>query len=240
MQMDFGLLTLAYCPLLWSPSFLCSIVSIVVPSESCQLPNCDLFTSLALLSSFGRETSLVKITGPRSIFISLFTSLIYFSVAITIIIPCVLSFVNNKAGGIDNSSVLVGRKIICICVQVQVKIATSAPLFTLPPSCISASPTGDKPYPMNRGNLLLRYISPSTWGDQRGVREILAVSSQFLAPLPGTLVYKIGELHTIFYLYFLVLLVYLSVFTFVSLIKNTKITCYFASSYHYGWSYCLW
>ena len=50
-----------------------------------------------------------------------------------------------------------------------------------------------------------------------------SVSSKFLAPLPGTQVYKIGELHTIFYLCFLVLLVYLSVFTFVSLIKNTKI-----------------
>src|SRR3954462_4680290 len=77
MQMDFGLLTLAYCPLLLSPSFLCRIVSIAVPSQSCQLPNCDFFTSLALLSSFGRETSLVKITRPRSIFTSLFTTTIY-------------------------------------------------------------------------------------------------------------------------------------------------------------------
>src|ERR1041384_8380021 len=74
MQLDFGLLTLAYCPLLLSPSFLCSIVSIAVPSLSCELPRCDLFTSLAFLSSFGRETSLVKITGPRSIFTSLFTT----------------------------------------------------------------------------------------------------------------------------------------------------------------------
>src|SRR3954471_13275306 len=75
-------------------------------------------------------------------------------------------------------------------------------------------------------------------------------SRKFLAPLPGTEgatsrrvptianlrsrcrtpVYKIGELHTIFYLCFLVLLVYLSVFTFMSLSKNTKNTCYFASS----------
>src|SRR4051812_48689854 len=76
-----------------------------------------------------------------------------------------------------------------------------------------------------------------------------SASRKFLAPLPGTqgdtsrrvpaianlwsrcrtLVYKIGELHAIFYLCFLVLLVYLSVFTFVSLIKNTKNTCC-----HYG------
>src|SRR3954467_12896263 len=78
MQLDFGLLTLAYCPLLLSPSFLCIIVSIAVPSQFCQFPSCDLFTSLALLSSFGRETSLVKITGPRSIFTSLFTPSVYF------------------------------------------------------------------------------------------------------------------------------------------------------------------
>src|ERR1041385_7523136 len=32
-----------------------------------------------------------------------------------IIIPCILSFVNNKAGGIDNSSELVGSKAICVC-----------------------------------------------------------------------------------------------------------------------------
>ena len=31
------------------------------------------------------------------------------------------SFVNDKAGGIDNSSVLVGCIVICCCVQVQVK-----------------------------------------------------------------------------------------------------------------------
>src|SRR3954467_3683268 len=49
-----------------------------------------------------------------------------------------------------------------------------------------------------------------------------SASSKFLALLPGTPVYKIGELHTIFYLCFLVLLVYLYVFTFVSYTKNTK------------------
>ena len=47
-------------------------------------------------------------------------------------------------------------------------------------------------------------------------------SSEFLAPLPGTPVYKIGELHTIFYLCFLVLLVYFPVFALESFIKNTK------------------
>src|SRR4051812_5177865 len=45
---------------------------------------------------------------------------------------------------------------------------------------------------------------------------------QFFAPLPVTLVYKIGDFHTIFYLCFLVLLVYLSVFAFVSYTKKSK------------------
>src|ERR1041385_1246507 len=155
MQMDFGLLTLAYCPLLWSPSFLCSIVSIVVPSESCQLPNCDLFTSLALLSSFGRETSLVKITGPRSIFTLLFTLPIYFQHLLFRYYhyhyPVRLCFVNNKAGGIDNSSELVGSKVICICVQVQVKLATevvNGAIIHFTTYLYLLSPTGDKPYPL--------------------------------------------------------------------------------------------
>src|SRR3954471_4574808 len=73
----------------------------------------------------------------------------------------------------------------------------------------------------------------------RSERTILTVSSQFLASLSGTLVYKIGELHTIFYLCFLVLLVYLSVFTFVSLIKNTKNTSYLSCvvKYFRSWYY---
>src|SRR3954470_24840681 len=50
---------------------------------------------------------------------------------------------------------------------------------------------------------------------------------------------KIGELHTIFYLCFLVLLVYFSVFTFVSLIKNTKNTYYLSCVVKYvrSWYY---
>src|SRR4051812_31048626 len=98
------------------------------------------------------------------------------------------------------------------------------------PTCISWSPTGrysTLAY-LLRENLPLLYISPSTWGNQRGLRELSSslYQASFLTPLPGTPVYKIEELHTIFYLCFLVLLVYLSVFTFVSLIKNTKNTCY--------------
>src|SRR3954471_13770458 len=99
-----------------------------------------------------------------------------------------------------------------------------APLFTLPPSCISWSPTGrySTLASLLRENFPLLYISPYTWGNQRGVRELSSSPYQasFLPPLPGTPVYKIGELQTIFYLCFLVLLVYLSIFAFVSYMKN--------------------
>src|SRR3954466_10497644 len=73
----------------------------------------------------------------------------------------------------------------------------------------------------------------------RSERSIITVSSQFLAPLPGTPGYKIEELHSIFYLCFLVLLIYLFVFTFVSLIKNTKNTCYLSCVIKYvrSWYY---
>src|SRR4051812_15523978 len=55
------------------------------------------------------------------------------------------------------------------------------------------------------------------------MRSTTSMSSRkFLAPLSGTPVYKIGELHTIFYLCFSVLLVYFLIFSFVSYIKNTK------------------
>src|SRR3954464_2616329 len=45
----------------------------------------QLNTSLALLSSFGREISLVKITGPQSIFTSLFTPTIYFQLLLSLV-----------------------------------------------------------------------------------------------------------------------------------------------------------
>ena len=127
------------------------------------------------------------------------------------------SFVNDKPGGIDNSSVLVGSKVVC-CVQVRVKRQWHLVYLF-------------ESYWRQTLVSLLREIchylhQPSTWGNQRGgVIYTHQPSSQFLAPLTGTPVYKIGELHAIFYLCFLVLLVYLSVFTFVSLIKNTKNTC---------------
>ena len=71
----------------------------------------------------------------------------------------------------------------------------------------------------------IKRISGAVAGDSRSYKRLAPSTTKFLALYPGTPVYKIGELHTIFYLCFLVLLVYLSAFTFVSLIKNTKNTC---------------
>src|ERR1044071_3025758 len=52
--------------------------------------------------------------------------LIYLStlLSVSIIIPCVLPFVNNKTGEIDNLSELRWNKVICVCVQVHVSCAT--------------------------------------------------------------------------------------------------------------------
>src|ERR1041385_2693615 len=121
---------------------------------------------MAILSSFGGKTSLVNIMRPRSIFPILLHPLsiycfIYFSVAITIIIiPYVLSFVNNKAGGIDDPFVLVGRKFIC-CVCRSTSTAYLAPLS---PSCRCRSPTGDKPWYLYRGKFAVVYISTFHFG----------------------------------------------------------------------------
>src|ERR1041385_1074489 len=132
---------------------------------------------MAILSSFGREASLVNIIEPGPYFqyclhpLSIYC-FIYFSVAITItIIPCVLSFVNNKAGGIDNPFVLVGSKVICcVCrsttttnlwrcchllVVIGVLLETNLGIFT-------------------EGNLLLSTSQPSTLGNQRGARSKLS------------------------------------------------------------------
>src|SRR3954471_15248928 len=74
--------------------FFCNIVSIVVCFNPVNCPAVNCLPRIVFLSSFGRETSLVNIMGPRSIFPPLFTPSIYFlfllSIAITtIIISCV-------------------------------------------------------------------------------------------------------------------------------------------------------
>ena len=107
------------------------------------------------------------------------------------------------------------------------------------PTCIYASPTGSINLGIfTVGNLLLSYISnlppgvtnegleakflSRCWGSKSIPVNYSAYIKQFLAPLSGTPVYKIGELHTIFYLLFLVLLVYLPVLPLCPLSKVPK------------------
>src|SRR6187399_168730 len=71
-----------------------------------------------------------------------------------------------------------------------------------------------------KGKLPLHCISNLPLGVTNEGRE--AIKQSFLAPLSGTPLFKIGELHAIFYLCFLVLLLYLSVFALVFFIKNNK------------------
>ena len=163
--------------------------------------------------------------GPRSIFTLLFTPTIYFPSLLSKFHFYLLrwSFVNDKARGNDNSSVLVGSKVICCCVQVHVKRRDTYLYFlrVLRRKTLVSSP---------REIAATLHLNLPLGVTNDGRQAI----KQFLAPLPGNPVYKIGELHTIFYICFLVLLVYLSIFTFVSLIKNTKNTCCY---YGFQWKH---
>ena len=83
------------------------------------------------------------------------------------------SFVNIKDGGIDNSSVLVGSKFICFCVQVHVNSLARSNFWRRCHLLVSLGVLlVDNLGIFTEGNLLLRYISPSTWGNQREVREV--------------------------------------------------------------------
>ena len=172
--MDFGLLTWRTAHAL-NLNLSCNVVSIGLRPWSCQLPSCNLLPHIAVLSSFGRETSLVNIMRLRSILPSLITSAIYFSLLFTIAIisittiTCVQSFVNYKAGGIDNLSVLVGSKVICICVQV---LSTAKFLAPLTPTCRPSESHGIRSLAslLKGKHFYLLHLTPSIWGNQRGVR----------------------------------------------------------------------
>ena len=178
------------------------------------MPFCNLFTSHRNFIVFWeRETSLENITYPGPYpyhcFHATFTLLFLFA----IIIPCVLSFVNNKTGEIDNLSELRWEQSYRVCVQVRVSRAADTYLSS--PESYWRQTLVSSP----RENCCCTTSQPYTWGNQRRARSHQA---SFMAPLPGTPSAKIGEVHTTLYLCFLVFLVYLSVFIFVSYIKNQK------------------
>src|SRR3954462_3151753 len=73
--------------------------------------------------------------------------------------------------------VLVGKQSYLLCVQVQVKLATSVVIgaivhFTTFLYLLESYWSTLNLSMFAKGNLLLRYISPSTWGNQREVREL--------------------------------------------------------------------
>src|SRR4051812_856876 len=121
----------------------------------------------------------------------------------------------------------VGNKVICVCVKVRVSCAADTYLSSL-----------ESYWRQTLVSLLREIFCCATSHLPLGVYQRrarnhnhhLAHQEKFLAPLPGTPSAKIGELHTTLYLCFLVLLVYLSVFIFVSYIKNHKKIVYLAVS----------
>src|SRR3954464_11799541 len=100
---------------------------------------------IAVLSCFGRETSLVNIMGLRSIPSSLFTRSIYFLLLLSSsyhYYPSSLAFdpfVNNKAGEITNLSELPWEQSYLLCVKVP---STAKFLAPLSPTYRFRSPTG--------------------------------------------------------------------------------------------------
>src|SRR3954464_3441031 len=54
-------------------------------------------------------------------------------------------------------------------------------LVSLPPTCISVSPTGDKPWYLCRGKFAATTSKPSTWGNQR--RALLQCHQLLLSTL---------------------------------------------------------
>src|ERR1041385_1511232 len=71
---------------------------------------------IAVLSSFGGETSLANITYPGPYTHYCFQAIFTFLLLLAIIITCVLPFVNNKTGEIDNLSELRWEQsYLCLC-----------------------------------------------------------------------------------------------------------------------------
>src|ERR1041385_5337249 len=71
---------------------------------------------IAILSSFGRETSLANITYPGPYPYHCLHSTFTLPLLFAIIIPWVLSCVNNKTGEIDNLSELRWeQRYLCVC-----------------------------------------------------------------------------------------------------------------------------
>src|ERR1041385_1738066 len=211
--------------------FFCSIVSIAVRSKSCRLPFCNLFTSHSSFIVFWERDITSEHHVSRSISLLLFQTIFTFLLLLAIIVTCVLPFVNNKTGEIDNLSELRWEQsYLCLCAGpgqgsnfcLKWRHCFLATYLSLPESYEFDT----QPWCLHQGKSCCCPTSHLPLGIyQRRARNHyhhLAHQAKILAPLPGTPSAKIGELHTTLYLCFLVLLVYLSVFIFVSYMKNQK------------------
>src|ERR1041385_2342809 len=167
--------------------FFCSIVSIAVRSKSCRLPFCNLFTSHSSFIVFWERDITSEHHVSRSISLLLFQTIFTFLLLLAIIVTCVLPFVNNKTGEIDNLSELCWEKsYLCLCAgpgqgsnfclkQCHCFLAT---YLSSPESYWSILNLGI----FIVGNLPLRCISPSTWENQRRVKQLSSLAYQSTAP----------------------------------------------------------
>src|SRR3954471_23778809 len=144
------------------------------------MPSCDLFTSLALLSSFGRETSLVKVMGPRSIFPPLFTPSIYFESLLSVaIISCVDPLYKARPEELTTPLYSLGAKLLVVCAGPRQPCLHSATISGAVDTYLSFLESYWSILNLSifaKGNLLLCYIKPSTCGNQRAARSHQAIS----------------------------------------------------------------
>ena len=116
-----GLLVLVYCPYDWASYFLVTWLALwcVYNSVNCLAVICSL--NIVVYHLLGeRDITSERDDSPVHIFIIVYTVPIYcfyFPFSCNYYFhPCFLSFVNSKAGEIDNLSELIGSKVICVLV----------------------------------------------------------------------------------------------------------------------------
>src|SRR3954463_4385114 len=146
---------------------------------------------------------------------------------LAIIITCVLPFVNNKIGDIDNLSELRWEQsYLCLCAGPGEASDYHKRRVICRTTYLSSSESYWRQTSVYSPRETCRYAAShlplGVTNEGREAIIISRVSSKFLAPLPGTPSAKIGELATTFYLCFLVLLIYLSFFYLCVLYKKSQ------------------
>src|SRR3954463_10733924 len=93
---------------------------------------------IAFLSSFGRETSLVNVMGPRSIFPPLFTPSVYFLLKSPLSLSLALILCKRQVRRDLQPLCTRWEKSYLLCVQVHVNLVSNRQQFmaSLTPTCI--------------------------------------------------------------------------------------------------------